>query len=149
MKINIETTRGAKEYLIARIMLEAKNEAVPLSEVECRMLFLSKEGWTLPDMDVVKDAFERYHSFEEYESKVVGLIRNIRERDRAINPKAGKAWNHALARLGRENHYVLSLIYASGKTRRPLVEMIKFLVGALIIVSISVGLAYYIHNQGQ
>jgi hypothetical protein len=115
MKFDIDTSRGAKEYLIARILLQAKMEGVPLSEVEGKMLYLSETGHKLPDMEVVHDAFERYHDIQEYEERITGLIRGLLERDQASDPKALKAWDQAVRKLGREDHYVLSLIQTSGE----------------------------------
>jgi hypothetical protein len=146
MKINIDTPRGAKEYLIARIAAEAYRQDVPLSEVEMKMLFLSKDGWTLPDMEQVHDAFERYHHIQEYEDKINGLIRSLCAHDRASDRKV---WNHAVHVLGREDHYVLSLIAASGKRTHPLWELLKFLALSLVILGSSVAVAFYIHNHSK
>ena len=146
MNINIDTPRGAKEYLIDRIAAEAKRQDVPLSDVERKMLYLSETGWTLPDMEQVHDAFERYHHIQEYEDKINGLIRSLCAHDRAIHRKA---WNHAVHVLGREEHYVLSLIAASGKRPHPLWEQLKFLALSLVIIGSSVAVAFYIHNHSH
>jgi hypothetical protein len=146
MNINIDTPRGAKEYLIARIVAEASQQDVPLTDVERKMLYLSKNGWTLPDMAQVKDAFERYHHIQEYEDKINGLIRSLCAHDRAIDKKA---WSHAVRMLGREDHYVLSLIAASGRRIRPLWELLKFLALAAVIIGGSLAVAFYIHNHSH
>jgi hypothetical protein len=146
MKINIDTPRGAKEYLIARIVAEAKRENVELSEVERKMLYHSEKGWTLPDMEQVHDAFERYHHILEYEGKVNGLIQNLCARDRAVDRKA---WNHAVRVLQGEHHYVMSLIAASGRRERPLWELAKSLAMAAGIIGGSVAVALYLHNHGR
>jgi hypothetical protein len=146
MKMNIDTPQGAKEYLIARIVAEAKREDVPLTEVERKMLYVSTNGWTLPDMAQVQDAFERYHHIQEYEDKVNGLIRSLCAHDRAVDKKA---WSHAVGMLGGEDHYVLSLIEASGKQDRPLWEKLKFLVLVAVIIAGSVAVAFYIQNHSH
>jgi len=75
-------------------------EGAPLSEVEGKMLYLSEAGHALPDMEVVRDAFERYHDLLDYEERISGLIRSVRERDRAgdhggaqgMGPCGAHAW---------------------------------------------------------
>jgi hypothetical protein len=120
-------------------------EGVPLSEVEGKMLYLSETGHKLSDMEVVHDAFERYHDIQEYEERITGLIRGLLERDQASDPKALKAWDQAVRKLGREDHYVLSLIQTSGESSRPRKELLKFLLAAVVIIGVSVAVAYYIH----
>lgn len=145
MIINIDTPEGAKEYLIARILVEAKRNDVPMTEVEAKMLHYSATDSTLPDMDVVHGAFERYHDMREYEAKIQSLIRAIRQRDRDGDEKAVKAWNHAVRKLSVEHHYVLSMIQAADKTNRPAVELVKWLIAALVIVGVSMAVAFYFH----
>jgi hypothetical protein len=120
-------------------------EGAPLSEVEGKMLYLSEAGHALPDMEVVRDAFERYHDLLDYEERISGLIRSVRERDRAGDHGALKAWDHAVHMLGRDDHYMLSLIQASGKSFRPRLELLKFLLAAVVIIGLSVAVAYYLH----
>jgi hypothetical protein len=44
------SAREAKEFLISRIVEEARRENIPLSEVERKMLYFSETDWTLPDI---------------------------------------------------------------------------------------------------
>ena len=53
------SAREAKEFLVARIVEEARREGVPLSEVERKMLYFSETGWTLPDMMQISDALNQ------------------------------------------------------------------------------------------
>jgi hypothetical protein len=113
-----ETVREAKEFLIAWIDAEARRMSVPLSEVERKMLYASATGWTLPDMEVVQDAFERYHHVDEYQARIKKLIRSIRANTRAGNKADFAAWTEAVEVLSQEDHYLLDLIAASGETLR-------------------------------
>lgn len=62
--------REAKEFLVSRIAEEAQQEAVPLSEVERKMLYFSETAWTLPDIMDVSDEFDRTYDQGEYEKKI-------------------------------------------------------------------------------
>ena len=62
--------REAKEFLVTRIVAEAQRESVSLSEVERKMLYFSETGWTLPDIMVVSDAFDRDYDQAKYEEKI-------------------------------------------------------------------------------
>ena len=76
-----ETERAAKEYLIERIVAEAKRGGVPLTEVERKMLYFTESGWTLPNILEVNAAFERDYDDDEYERKIAELARRIEESD--------------------------------------------------------------------
>jgi SOS response regulatory protein OraA/RecX len=74
--------RDAKEFLVARIVVEAQREGVSLAEIERKMLYFSETDWTLPDIDKVSEAFEREYDNDEYEKKIRSLIHNARVRAR-------------------------------------------------------------------
>src|ERR1017187_9965087 len=98
--------REAKEFLIGWIDAEARRVGTPLSEVERKMLYASKKGWTLPEMDDIQEAFERYHDPSEYEEKMGKLIRAIRHGARDGNAADYEAWTEAVRVLSREDHYL-------------------------------------------
>ena len=110
--------RAAKEYLVALIDAEANRTRQPLLEVERKMLYDSAKGWTLPEMEQVRETFNLYHDPAEYEKKVIRLIRNVRLRARAGKGKEFEEWTEAVHVLSREKHYLLDLIAASGETVR-------------------------------
>jgi hypothetical protein len=56
--------REAQEFLISQIVEEAQRDAIPLSEVERKMLYFTESGWTLPDITKVSEDFDR-----EYDQK--------------------------------------------------------------------------------
>jgi hypothetical protein len=62
--------REAKEFLISRIVEEAKHENVALSEVERKMLYFSETDWTLPDIMEVNEQFDRECNQDEYEKRL-------------------------------------------------------------------------------
>ena len=51
------TAREAREYLIERVLRQAGQDGVSLTDVERKMLYFSESGWTLPDMMAVNAEF--------------------------------------------------------------------------------------------
>jgi hypothetical protein len=77
------TVRVAKEYLVGKIVEEAKRQGVALSEIERKMLYFSETDWTLPDMMTVSAEFDRDYDQDEYERKIGGLVNGIKAREDA------------------------------------------------------------------
>src|ERR1039457_3087285 len=117
------TAREAKEFLIEWIDSEARRVGTPLSEVERKMLYSSKKGWTLPDIADVQDAFERYHDPAEYE-----------------------AWTEAVRVLSREDHYLLELIAAAGGVRQRRGGRLGFWVAAVLFCGALVAIALWMNR---
>jgi hypothetical protein len=105
-----ESGREAKEYLVGRIVEEARREGVPLSEIETKMLYFSETAWTLPDIMDVNEAFERDYESVSYEEKIAGLIRGLGAEDRKRDLNQRERWGEAVRLLSREDHYLLVLI---------------------------------------
>ncbi len=54
-----QTVRDAKEYMVRRILAQAKQDGVPLSDVERDMLYFSETDWTLPNMMAISQDFDQ------------------------------------------------------------------------------------------
>jgi hypothetical protein len=147
MSGRFSSSRAAKEYLVERIIAQAKQDGTELSEIESKMLYFTESGWTLPDMADVSAKFDQDYSQEEYEGKVGQIVRRIHE-------TAGEAdeetWDEAVALLSSEDHFLLVLINPrptrsqagqKGGLAKP------FLLGALIAVLIAAG--YWIFTRFQ
>jgi hypothetical protein len=104
------TGRDAKEYLVGRIVDEARREGVPLSEIETKMMYFSETAWTLPDIREVNAAFEREYDDAEYEQKIAGLIRRLRANAGERDTKELAVWDEAVGVLRGEDHYLLVLV---------------------------------------
>jgi hypothetical protein len=104
------TSREAKEYLISRIVSEAKREGISLSEVERKMLYFSETDWTLPDILKVNEEFERNYDDNEYEAKIAGLIRDYLQRVQTENEEELDNWTKAVNKLREGDHYLLVMI---------------------------------------
>lgn len=138
MEPRFATPREAKEFLIGWIDAEARRRGEPLMELERKILYASPKGWTLPDMDEVQDAFNRYHDPSEYEEKIRKLIRSIRIGARAAQSDEWQAWQQAVQALGSEKNYLGDLIASSEGTVRERSFPLKFW---LVAVAVCVALA--------
>jgi hypothetical protein len=108
------TDREAKEFLIGKIVDQAQRDGVALSDVERKNLYWSETGWTLPDIDEVDVAFERDYSRDQYEKKIVQIIRQLRARERRDRVPDFALFEKAIEKLREGDHYVLGLIDESG-----------------------------------
>ena len=83
------TAREAKEYLVRRILAQAKQDGVPLSDVERDMLYFSETGWTLPNMMTISQNFDQNHDQDEYERRSVKSSSKSAHRTTATSTTAG------------------------------------------------------------
>jgi hypothetical protein len=98
---------AAKQFLVSRVIAEAKLEGVPLSDVETKMLHFTEVHPSLPDIYDVYAEFERDYDGDQYEKKVVGLLKNARDSDQKQFSDAEQQWKDALNALRAEDHYIL------------------------------------------
>jgi hypothetical protein len=112
-----KTFREALEYLIGRIVAEAKREGVTLSEVERKMLYFSETGWSLPNILEVNAEFGRLYDTDEYEAKIARLIQSFLLREKAENEKECRVWIDAEAKLREGDYYMLVMIDAGSEHR--------------------------------
>jgi hypothetical protein len=84
-------------------------QRVTLSDVEKKMLQFTEVHPTLADITEVNAEFEREYDSDEYEAKVVGLLRNSRDRDNSIGQ--GQIWDDAIVALKNEDHYILVMVH--------------------------------------
>jgi len=112
----LTTAREAKEYLVGRIIEEARRLDIPLSEIEMKMMYFSETAWTLPDIWEVNETFDREYDQSEYEDKIANLIRSLRAEARERNTKEYAEWESAVRVLRSDDHYLLVMIdVADGK----------------------------------
>jgi hypothetical protein len=106
----LSSARDAKEFLIARIVEQAKRENIPLSEVERKMLYFSEGHWTLPDIASVSEKFDHEYNQDEYEEKITHLIKEAAIHDRKQSAEQYDLWWDAIRLLKKEDHYILVMI---------------------------------------
>ena len=117
-----QSARDAKEFLIARIVEEAKREDISLSEVERKMLYFSETHSTLPDIASVSEKFDHEYNQDEYEEKITRLIKKAAIHDDRQSAEQYDLWWDAIRLLKKEDHYILVMIDSAGlrpHSRRP------------------------------
>ena len=107
-------SRAALEFLVSRIVAEARRENVQLSDVERDMLYFSETHWTLPNIAEVNEQFDAEYDQDEYEEKIARLIRNARDHARKENPVEFEDWSNAVKALNREDRYLLVMVASAG-----------------------------------
>ena len=80
------TSADAKQFLISRVIEEAKVEDIHLSEIEQKMLYFTEVHPTIPDIYEVNAEFERNYDSDEYESKIASLLSDARARVKRNHP---------------------------------------------------------------
>jgi hypothetical protein len=158
---DFSTARRAKEYLIGEIEKAAEREGVALSEIERKMLYFSESGWTLPNMLEVNEQFEREYDNNDYERKIVTLIRGMLTRPNRAQDEI-EDWDSAVGKLASEDHYLLVLIESAGgqrkgfnswhnwlpsmnssASRRPQGDFIRLVLAATMVIAVALLLALF------
>jgi hypothetical protein len=139
------TIRDAKEYLIGRISAQADKDGVSLSDVERKMLYFSETGWTLPNMMAISDDFDRNYKQNEYEAKIGGVIRHVRDGDSGKHGDDG--WNEAVKRLRGEDHYLLVLIDEGYNVaaKRPSGDIFRLIVASVLVSAVCIGSTFIVY----
>jgi hypothetical protein len=138
----------AKEFLIAKIVWEAQSEAIPLSEVERKMLYFSETAWTLPDMAETNDAFDRDYDQSTYEQKIGTLAHKFCAEARKTNRDDLDSWNEAVRAISPEDHYLLVLIKgATASADSPAADRLKLVALAFVITLLILTGTYLFANR--
>lgn len=113
------TDREALDFLAGRIAAEAKQEDVPLSDVERKILYFSETSWTLPEMASVSASFDQNCDQDEYERKIARLIARITAEHHGHNEEEEEKWDAAVVKLSEGDHYIQVLLDAASKADPP------------------------------
>jgi hypothetical protein len=143
---------AAKQFLIDRILEEADLEHLHLSDVEKKMLYFTEVHPSLPDIYQIKAEFERDYDSDEYEAKVVSLLKRARDRDNRSSSSPEQQWNDAIDALKQEDHYILVMVYcAFPEYRRALRpthhvrDYIIYIAVGIAVVLVCIGMAVWSH----
>ncbi len=109
--MNPSRATNSKQFLIDRILDQAKLDGVQLSDIEIRMLGFTEATAGARDLEAAQ-AFERDFDDHEYEAKIAGLIRRAYERDKQNGNLA--PWNHALAQIAGRDLYLHVMLELAG-----------------------------------
>lgn len=141
--------RDAKRFFVEEVLTQALEEGSPLSAAQQWMLYYSDSD---PEFEVDSDqmdAFNREISDEEYEAKIIGLIKRRYRRNSKLDRTARDRYRDAYAILDRGDHYVLALVDQAleGRLRRhsPVLRVgiaILIFVPALVAAVMAIGLLW-------
>lgn len=133
---------AAAMFIADKIVEQAAQEGITLSEVERKMLLFSESSPTFPDVIEVNKIFDRDYDSNEYEAKVVGLIRHVKSSFRQ-NPDAVRIWNEAVKSLRGEDYYFMVLLNEAGCGERAPGDMIRLIGTAVAIVAVLVAIVFW------
>jgi hypothetical protein len=119
------TETEARQFFVEKILQQAQQEGMSLSDDERHMLLWSESApGSIADPELA-DRLADAISDADYESKIVGLLRSSFEADIAVTPTGKEVWSAALSVLRRGDHYILVMIdEAVGKHLKPWWQMI-------------------------
>jgi hypothetical protein len=129
----VHSGQEAKEFLISKIVTEACNDNVPISELERKMLYFTETGWTHPDIMKVNEDFDREYDHDEYEYKIAKLVTKAYERICKGSREEYDRWWSSVRLLQREIHYILVMIQMAGL--RPRRDQLRLFATALGIAT--------------
>jgi hypothetical protein len=82
------------------------------------MLHFTEAQPMTPDMVQAVTEFEGRDLPEEYEDKIVALLKSARNRDLAQSQSYSEMWTEAVPALEHEDHYILVMVYSAFPERR-------------------------------
>jgi hypothetical protein len=109
--VNASAVAKAKEFLVDRVVDQARCENVPLAEVEIRMLGFSESAANSAGTDT-SSTFERGYDDEAYEAKIALLLNHVYDRDIESGLKAD--WDRHLDEIANEDLYLLVMLEKAG-----------------------------------
>jgi hypothetical protein len=147
---------SSKQFVIERILDQARLEGVSLTDIEIRMLKFTEATSSSKDLEAA-EAFDRNYNDEEYEGTIADLVRHVHARDKETGNK--QAWDDALAHLAGCDLYLNVMIDRAGIAGNPFGpfgDWRFFLVGLVppalcLAVAVLIGLspigARFIHSE--
>jgi hypothetical protein len=102
---------SAKEFLISKVLKQADEDGILLSELERRMLSFS-EGTASADDIEAAEQFDNEYASDAYEAKIARLLRRAYERDAKLGQK--HLWHAAVRALRSEDWYIVVMLQQAG-----------------------------------
>ena len=99
----------AKDFLVQQTAEQAALENVPLSDLEKRMMYFTETGKCPEDPIALNEEFEAQYNTADYEKRISRLMRHAYKRVREERGADLQAWNDAIRRLRRGDHYLLAM----------------------------------------
>jgi hypothetical protein len=121
----------ATKFIVSRILEQAKQDEVELTDLEIRMLAFAEASASAEDLKCAKE-FDSEVDDDQYENKIAGLIRKAYRHDKECGEDA--VWDGALADLEEEDNYLQVMIVKAGIGRSSPFSLLtdwRFIVAAL------------------
>jgi hypothetical protein len=112
--------REAKDFLIRRVVEQARLEDVPLSDLERRMMYFTEGPDAVEDPISLNEEFEKQCDTTEYDAKLTKLLANAHKHLKTDSPTSVSEWNKAIKTLQGGDHYLLVLLWSGSSGRIPL-----------------------------
>jgi hypothetical protein len=123
---------GAKTFIAERIAAQAVREGVALDELERKSMLFSEVDEAPPDaLDVARE-FDSQHDSAEYEEKIAGLAERGYAADAGDAPMHQR-WIDAIARIEREDHYILVMLGQAGLRSAAATNRYKWIGGGFVV----------------
>ncbi len=104
----------AKEFLISKVLRQADDDGIRLSDLERRMLSFS-EGTASADDIAAAEQFENEYDSDAYEAKIAWLLRKAYKRDAKVGQR--HRWEDSVRALRSEDWYILVMLQQAGIKR--------------------------------
>jgi len=111
---------NAKQFIVSRIVNQARADGIALSEAEKRMLSFVEASASPKDLEMAA-SFETETDDEQYETKIAELLKKVYEQDVERGDK--ETWDRSLDDLADEDLYLHVMLEKAG-----LVKTTTFLV---------------------
>ncbi len=99
--------REAKDFLINQTAEQASLDAVPLSELEKRLMYFTESDDSCENPVALNAEFEAQYDAAEYEQKITRLMAHAYRRIKKEGPERLRLWNDAFRVLQKSDHYIL------------------------------------------
>ena len=108
--------REAKDFLVNQAAQQAAIDAVPLSDLEKRMMYFSESDPTCEDPIALNNEFEAQYDSAPYEKKISRLMDHAYRRIKTESQDKVRSWNDAFEVLRKGDHYILMLAHQPGSS---------------------------------
>ena len=123
--------REAKDFLVQQTAEQAQLDAVPLSDLEKRMMYFTESGEMPEDPVQLNDQFEAQYNTSKYEAKIAKLLHRAYQRAGKENEETRKRFDSAVKSLRRGDHYLLVMWNSRPGLRLP--DLIGIGIAAIFI----------------
>jgi len=111
MPLSSQPAQSAKEFLVSKVLQQADEDGIMLSQLERRMLSFS-EGTASADDIEAAEQFDLEYDSDAYEAKIARLLRRAYQRDAKLGQE--HLWHAAVRALRSEDWYIVVMLQQAG-----------------------------------